>query len=83
MYSEIIGRLHFWLTIVGVNLAFFSQHFLGLSGMPRRVVDYPDAFGGWNHISSIGAYISAPGLIVFLAGVVYSFLRKERAGDNP
>jgi cytochrome c oxidase subunit 1 len=83
MYSEIIGKLHFWLTTVGVNLAFFPQHFLGLSGMPRRVVDYPDAFGGWNYISSIGAYISGAGLIVFFAGAVYSFIRKNRAGDNP
>jgi cytochrome c oxidase subunit I len=82
-YSEIIGKLHFWLTFVGVNLAFFPQHFLGLSGMPRRVVDYPDAFSGWNYISSIGAYISAAGLITFLAGVVYSCVRKRHAGNNP
>jgi cytochrome c oxidase subunit 1 len=82
-YSEVIGKLHFWLTIVGVNLAFFPQHFLGLSGMPRRVVDYPDAFSGWNYVSSIGAYIAATGLIAFFASVVYAFIRKERVGDNP
>ena len=83
MYSETLGKLHFWLTFVGVNLAFFPMHFLGLSGMPRRIADYPDAFAGWNNISSIGAYISALGLIVFLAGVVLAFVRRQRAADNP
>jgi len=82
-YSEIIGKLHFWLTILGVNLAFFPQHFLGLSGMPRRVIDYPDAFSGWNYVSSIGAYIAATGLIAFFVGMAHAFIRKEQAGNNP
>ena len=83
MYSETIGKLHFWVTFVGVNLAFFPHHFLGLAGMPRRVADYPDAFAGWNFISSIGAYISGFGLLIFLFGIAWAFARKERAADNP
>jgi cytochrome c oxidase subunit I len=82
-YSEIIGKVHFWMTFIGVNLLFFPQHFLGLQGMPRRYVDYPDAFAGWNYISSIGSYISAAAAIVFLIGVVHAFAQGRKAADNP
>jgi cytochrome c oxidase subunit I len=83
MYSDAVGKLHFWLTFIGVNLVFFPQHFLGLAGMPRRIVDYPDAFHFWNEISSFGSYISGFGVVVFFFGVFQAFLRKERAADNP
>jgi cytochrome c oxidase subunit 1 len=83
MYNEFIGKLHFWLTFIGVNILFFPQHFLGLAGMPRRIADYPDAFAGWNFVSSIGSYISALGAIVFFFGVAQAFMRKQPAADNP
>jgi cytochrome c oxidase subunit 1 len=83
MYSETIGKLHFWLTFVGVNVVFFPQHFLGLAGMPRRIPDYPDAFVGWNYVSSLGSYLSALGVVVFFYGVVQAFVRKQQAAANP
>jgi cytochrome c oxidase subunit 1 len=83
MYSSTIARLHFWVTFVGVNILFFPQHFLGLAGMPRRYVDYPDAFAAWNNLSSIGSYISALGVVIFLFGVFQAFARKVPAGNNP
>ncbi|ESR24939.1 cytochrome c oxidase subunit I [Lutibaculum baratangense] len=83
MYNETIGKLHFWLSFVGVNMVFFPQHFLGLAGMPRRYVDYPDAFAGWNFVSSIGSYISMLGLLVFLFGVFQAFRAKVPAAANP
>ncbi|WP_342643024.1 cytochrome c oxidase subunit I [Rhodoligotrophos ferricapiens] len=83
MYNEGIAKAHFWVTFIGVNMIFFPQHFLGLAGMPRRYIDYPDAFSGWNLVSSIGSYISLLGLVIFFIGVVEAFARKRRAADNP
>jgi len=83
MYNETIGKLHFWVTFVGVNLVFFPQHFLGLAGMPRRYVDYPDAFAGWNLVSSYGSYISGFGVVIFFVGLVEALVAKRLAGNNP
>ncbi len=83
LYNEKIAHLHFWVTFIGVNLVFFPQHFLGLAGMPRRYVDYPEVFAGWNMVSSYGSYLSAFGVLIFLYGVFQAFARKVPAGDNP
>ncbi|HWJ75287.1 MAG TPA: cytochrome c oxidase subunit I [Kaistia sp.] len=83
LYDERIGKLHFWVTFIGVNLVFFPQHFLGLDGMPRRYADYPDALWGWNFVSSIGSYISAFAVLIFLYGVFDAFRRKVPAPNNP
>ena len=83
MYSEFWGKLHFWVTFVGVNVLFFPQHFLGLAGMPRRIADYPDAFAGWNFVSSMGSYISLLGMVIFFIGVAAAFRAKVQAADNP
>jgi len=82
-YSEFLGKLHFWITFIGVNLIFFPQHFLGLAGMPRRYADYPDAYAGWNYVSSIGSYISAFGVLIFFAVLIHAFVRSKQVADNP
>ncbi|HEX3432001.1 MAG TPA: cytochrome c oxidase subunit I [Rhizomicrobium sp.] len=82
-YNEVLGQIHFWLTFIGVNVAFFPMHFLGLAGMPRRIADYPDAFAGWNFVSSIGAFVAGAGTIVFVIAMAEAFFAKRRAGDNP
>lgn len=82
-YPETLGKIHFWITFIGVNLIFFPQHFLGLAGMPRRIPDYPDAFAGWNLVSSVGSYISGFGVLIFLV-VVWKTLRSgEKCPANP
>ena len=76
-YNETLGRLHFWLTFIGVNLTFFPQHFLGLAGMPRRIPDYPDVYAGWNYVSSLGSYLSAIGTVLFIF-IVWQTLTRGR-----
>ena len=83
MYNEALGKLHFWLTFIGANVLFFPQHFLGLSGMPRRYADYPDAFAYWNWWSSVGSYITATGAIVFVIGTLHAFASRKKAPVNP
>jgi cytochrome c oxidase subunit 1 len=82
-YSEPLAKIHFWMTFLGVNIIFFPQHFSGLAGMPRRYVDYPDAFAGWNFISSMGSYLSGLGLVMFFVVIIHAFVRKQKAADNP
>ncbi len=81
-YPEFWGKVHFWLTFIGVNLTFFPMHFLGLSGMPRRYPDYPEAFAGWNFVASIGAFISFAAFVVFLYVVFRTLTSKQAEPAN-
>ncbi len=83
LYNERLAKLHFWVMFVGINLTFFPQHFLGLAGMPRRYIDYPDAYALWNWVSSVGSFISGGSLLIFFYCVFDAFSRKQAAGDNP
>lgn len=83
LYNETLSKLHFIVFFIGINLTFFPQHFLGLAGMPRRYIDYPDAFALWNYISSVGAFIGALSMLIFFYTVIEAFLRKREAGANP
>jgi len=83
-YNEDLGQIHFWMTFIGVNITFFPMHFLGLAGMPRRIPDYPDAYSGWNAVSSFGSYISLFGLFFFFFVIYSSFTGEwaERKQEN-
>lgn len=82
-YPETLGKIHFWLTFIGVNLTFFPQHFLGIAGMPRRIPEYPEAFSGWNQISSVGAMISMFAALFFVYIVIYTLRYGKKCPNNP
>ena len=70
MYDETLGKLHFWMSFVGMNLAFFPMHFVGLAGMPRRIPDYNMMFANFNMVSSIGAFMFGATQLLFLFIVI-------------
>jgi len=70
MYNERLGKLFFWTNIIGFNLTFFVQHFLGLAGMPRRIIDYSIQFTEFNVISSVGAFIFGLSHLILLYIVI-------------
>ncbi len=85
MLDERLGKIHFWLMIIGGNLTFFPMHFVGLLGMPRRIFTYPAElnFGTYNMIETVGGYITAVGVLVFLVNIWRSRTHGEPAGPNP
>ncbi|MBT6429784.1 MAG: cytochrome c oxidase subunit I, partial [Rhodospirillaceae bacterium] len=82
-YNETLGKWHFWITFIGVNVIFFPQHFSGLAGMPRRIPDYPDAYAGFNMISSLGSYLTGVGTLLFIYIAYKTITSGEKCPDNP
>ncbi len=81
---EWAGQLHFWTMFVGSNITFFPQHFLGRQGMPRRYIDYPEAFALWNQISSYGAFLSFASFVFFFIVIIYAIVAgKKETRANP
>jgi cytochrome c oxidase subunit I len=81
-YPEWAGKLHFAMMFIGSNLTFFPQHFLGRQGMPRRYIDYPEAFAFWNYVSSMGAFLSFASFVFFLGVIAYSLKWGARVTEN-
>ena len=82
-YNELLGKIQFAFMFTGINITFFPQHFLGLAGMPRRIPDYPDAYAGWNWISSLGALLSFVGFLMFIYIFIEAFIKKRKCPNNP
>ena len=81
-YPEWAGKIHFWTTFIGVNIVFFPQHFLGLQGMPRRIIDYAPEFAGWNYVSSMGAFMTGLSSLFFIGMLIWTLTKGRRVGDN-
>jgi len=83
MYNETLGKWHFWLSVIGFNITFFPQHFLGLAGMPRRIPDYALQFADFNMISSIGGFMFGATQLIFLFVVIKCIRGGAKAGNKP
>lgn len=83
MYNEKLGKFHFWMSLVWVNVLFFPQHFLGLAGMPRRIPDYNVAFADFNMISSIGGFMFGASQLIFVAVIIHTvFFARKKATER-
>lgn len=76
MYDESLGKLHFWLSFIGLNVTFFPMHFVGLAGMPRRIPDYALQFADFNMVASLGAFLFGASQLIF----VYLLIKAVRSG---
>jgi cytochrome c oxidase subunit 1 len=83
MYSERLGKWHFWLTFVSFNMTFFPMHWVGLVGMPRRVADYSDRFADLNLFVSISSFALGISVVLFFYNVIVSWARGPIAESNP
>ncbi|MCH8846462.1 MAG: cytochrome c oxidase subunit I [Proteobacteria bacterium] len=82
MYNETLGKWHFWLSAVSVNVLFFPQHFLGLAGMPRRIPDYNVQFADWNMVSSLGGFVFGLSQLLLVVVVIQCVRGGQKATDQ-
>ena len=85
LMNETLGKWTFWVMFIGFNIGFFPMHILGLAGMPRRIYTYAEGlgWGSLNLIVTLGSYLFAIGVLMFVVNVFVSLKRGQRAGDNP
>tara|TARA_Y100000588_G_scaffold241573_2_gene255506 strand:+ start:931 stop:2790 length:1860 start_codon:yes stop_codon:yes gene_type:complete len=85
MFDEKMGKIHFWLMIVGQNITFFPMHFVGMDGMPRRIYTYVEGMGWemWNGVATFGVFILIAGFLVFIYNMVISWKNGEKAPSDP
>jgi cytochrome c oxidase subunit I len=83
MYDERLGRIHFWLTLVGMLGTFIPMHWIGMEGMPRRVADYSATFGDWNLFISCCSFVLGAAQLIFIYNMVVSWRYGPKAGPNP
>ena len=82
MYNMKLANIHFWMSVIFVNVTFFPQHFLGLAGMPRRIPDYNVQFADFNMLSSIGAFGFGASQLLFLALIIMTIRGGKKATDQ-
>lgn len=83
LFNETLGKWHFWLTLLSMNVVFFPMHTLGLAGMPRRFYTYPAQFADTNYWISLGAYVLAVAQILPLINLIWAARHGPEAGDDP
>ena len=81
-YSETLGKIHFWLSAISINVLFFPMHFLGLAGMPRRIPDYALEFVDFNRIASTGGFVFGLSQLLFLYIIVKTIRCREKAPNK-
>ena len=83
MMGEGLGKLHFWLMLIGFNMTFFPQFQLGLDGMQRRIADYPDQYADLNLLSTVGSWVLGVSIAIFIFNFFRSMRKGDAAGDDP
>jgi cytochrome c oxidase subunit 1 len=83
LYNERAGKIHFWLTFIGMNLTFMPMHFVGMLGMPRRIYTYQPQYTSWNQVATIGSYILGVGMLLFMVNMLWSLWKGRRAPADP